>query len=371
MALKDVIGQERAVAILQKSIRRGRIPSSYLFIGESGIGKKFTAVNLAKAVNCLKPVPSSKFRVPGDVQNPELRTLNSEPEAGFDSCDECPSCRKISAGIHPDFLSVSPESGQIRIEEIRAIDDVLALKAFEGKKKIVIVDDADAMNLFAANAFLKTLEEPPPDSLIILVSSRPDLLPDTIRSRCSPIRFTPLSDRACEEVLRKTLPQRPATREKKSRRPARSEEITQLPSAPDDRLIAALVKLSMGRPGNVLAGNMLEERIWFLQLLKDMLAAAKDGWASKEEMERWFDHALVFLRDAAVSRVTVDSAVLINSDMKDDIAALSKRTDLRGIINLYGTLSSLRGYFRFHINKALTWNYTGSLFRKTFGVCNA
>ena len=103
--------------------------------------------------------------------------------------------------MHPDLLVISPEGGQIRIEEIRSINDTLSLKPFEGRWKVVVVDEASTMNPYAANAFLKTLEEPPKDSLIILVSSNPERLPDTIRSRCSRVNFTPLSYEACKKVI--------------------------------------------------------------------------------------------------------------------------------------------------------------------------
>ncbi|MDH5201820.1 MAG: AAA family ATPase, partial [Nitrospirota bacterium] len=160
MSLRDVIGQDRAVTILLRTIERGRIPSSYLFAGEPGIGKKFTAINLAKALNCQ----STGHRAQGiELNNNKLLTQ-------IDACNECVSCKKIDAGVHPDFLLISSKSGQIRIEEIRAIDDALSFKPFEGRKKVVIIDEADTMNPYAANAFLKTLEEPPEDSLIILIS---------------------------------------------------------------------------------------------------------------------------------------------------------------------------------------------------------
>jgi hypothetical protein len=124
----------------------------------------------------------------------------------------------------------------------------------------------------------------------------------------------------------------------------------------------------MGRPGTALLGNLIEERTVFVQLLRDMLNAEKDGWASKEEMERWFEFMLIFLRDMAVWQVYGGPTSIINWDLKDDIEKLSRETDLQGIINIYRTLNSVRGHFRFHLNKALTWNYTGSLLRKTFGV---
>src|SRR3990172_7806680 len=183
MALKDIIGQEKAITILRRTLSRGRVSSAYLFTGESGIGKRLAALNFAKVLNCLSPV---------DDQQP-------------DACDACDSCRKIDAGSHPDLVTVSPEKDEIRVDEIRALEDTLSFKPFEGRKKVVIVDDADRMNQSAANAFLKTLEEPPDESLIILVASNPDRLPETIRSRCSRIRFAPLSLQACREVIQRAL----------------------------------------------------------------------------------------------------------------------------------------------------------------------
>ena len=157
MSFKDVIGQDKAVGILLRTIQRGRVPSSYIFAGESGIGKKLAALNLAKALNCV-----GKERSPENMGLlDDAASQSGGPDSEIDACDQCSSCLKIDKGIHPDFLMIAPESGQIRIEEIRAIDEALSLKAFEGRYKVVIVDDADTMNQYAANAFLKTLEEPP------------------------------------------------------------------------------------------------------------------------------------------------------------------------------------------------------------------
>ncbi len=323
MALKDIIGQRKALRILQRTIERGRIPSSYLFAGESGIGKRYTAMNLAKTLNCLKTVGSEHIPV--------------------DSCDECPSCRKIDAGVHPDYLLVSPEGGQIRIEEIRPVDKRLSLKPFEGRRKVVIIDDADTMNVFASNAFLKTLEEPPNDSLIILVSSKPDNLPDTIRSRCSRINFTPLSYEASQRVIQKVIGH---------------EEKT-------SRDITTIMRLSLGRPGFVLSGELLEDRTWFLKLFKEMLLSRKDGWTSKEQMEKWHDLLQIFLRDMAILKITREEENLINNDLTDYISTLSKSMDIKVIIEIYQKINLLRRYFYFNLNRSLTWNYTSSLLRTT------
>lgn len=358
MALKDVIGQEKAVNILLKTIQRGRIPSSYLFTGESGIGKKFTAINLAKALNCLKG------RNALSVKRNEIEDKNSlritHHASLIDCCDECSSCKKIDAGIHPDFLFIEPESGLIRIEEIRAIDDMLSLKPFEGRWKIVIVDEAHTMNSFAANAFLKTLEEPPRESLIILISSNPDRLPDTIRSRCSRLNFTPLSNEACIKVIEKVISQQSKIKSQKSKKDSRLSTH----DLPVDSRLSTLVRLSMGRPGIATSTDLLEERSWFLDLLQEMLKAEKDGWTSKEEMERWFDLIVLLLRDAAVMQITQDESTLINLDLKDHIKKFSSSMDLKVIIDKYQKLNTLRGYLNFNLNRSLTWNYAGSLLRE-------
>lgn len=360
MALRDIIGQDRAVHILVKTIQRGRIPSSYLFAGESGIGKKFAALNLAKALNCLT-LPSPPLDK-GGIKGVYDFTKEGHEEF-IDCCDECTSCRKIDKGLHPDVLEISPESGQIRIEEIRDIDNVLAFKAFEGKYKVVIVDDADTMNQFAANAFLKTLEEPPQDSLIILVSSNPDRLPDTVRSRCSRINFAPLSLQACEEVIRKFAVQESKAKSQKSKKDP------QLP--PSDSRLPTLVRLSMGCPGNAVSADLIEERKWFLNLLKGMLNAERDGWTSREDMEKWFNFALILLRDMAIMKVTGDETNIINTDLKEYMRKLSTTMDLKVIIERYQRLDTLRGYFNFNLNKSLTWNYTGSMLRKEMDVTHA
>jgi DNA polymerase-3 subunit delta' len=273
------------------------------------------------------------------IQGFKLQTPNSELQTQLDACDECPSCRKIDAETHPDFLLISPRGGQIRIEEIRAINDILSFKPFEGKKKIVILDEADTMNPYAANAFLKTLEEPPEDSLIILISSHPDLLPDTIRSRCSRVNFTPLSIKACEQVIKKIL----------------SASESHLPT---------LISLSMGRPGLAISEDLIDERKWFMKLLQGMINTEKDGWSSREEMERWFDLLFILLRDVVIIKVTQDEKNLIYSDLQDYVKKLSNVMDLKGIIENYQKLNVLRGYFIFNLNKSLIWNYTGALLRE-------
>ena len=351
MSFAEIIGQGKAVRILTGVLERKRIASSYIFCGEPGIGKKLTALNFAKALNCLKdrdalsvmrdeslppqPPPLAKVGITGGDSS--LLTPHSLP---VDSCDQCESCMKINSGSHPDLLLVAPEDRQIKIEEIRLIDDALSFRPFEGRKKIVIVDDADTMNIASANAFLKTLEEPPGDSVIVLISSRPDRLPATIRSRCSRVNFFALSLGHCKQVLRGKVP---------------------------DEELETMARLSAGKPGLALSTDLKEEIVWFSGLLKAMLNAEKDSWASREEMDKWFEYVLTMMRDAAVFRITGDASQLINADMADlreYVHKLGKYTELQVIIDIYKELSLVKGLLMFNLNKSLTWNYTASLLRK-------
>jgi DNA polymerase III subunit delta' len=317
MALSDIIGQNKAVAILTGILERKRPAGSYIFSGESGIGKKLAAINFVKALNCLGK--------------------GSGPDYPADSCDTCGSCRKIDQTSHPDLLLVSPEDRQIKIDEIRLIDAALSFRPFEGRKKVVIVDDADTMNISSANAFLKTLEEPPEDSIIILISSRPDRLPATIRSRCSRVNFVTLSPDACKEVLRGKVP---------------------------EESLESLARLSMGKPGLAASVDLRDEAAWFSSLLKAMLNSEKDSWASREEMDRWFDYLLTMMRDAAVFRVTGQADQLVNPDLGEYACRIGKSMELTVIIEMHKELSLLKERLMFNLNKSITWNYTGSCLRK-------
>ncbi len=313
MALKDVIGQESALRVLRGAMKRGRMATSYLFAGEEGIGKRFTALNLAKALNCKSPVEG-------------------------DACEECASCRKINAGTHIDFRVVEPDGEQIKVEQVREVEEALSLKPYEDGMKVVVVDDAEQMNTYAANAFLKTLEEPAPQSLIMLVSSNPDWLPMTIRSRCSRVNFTPLSPEACEEVIRETLGTKKSDK------------------------VDALVRFSMGRPGLVLREDPVKARDKFMgALLKMLRREGRCAWKERADMKRWIEMALMMLRDMAVLSITGDAGGLLNEDIAPELKRMSRGATTDSIVQCYGKLMGLAGELRFNPNKAVTWNYAGSV----------
>jgi DNA polymerase-3 subunit delta' len=169
-----------------------------MFVGPDGIGKRLAAVALAQALNCPTPVPFGHEQESGKTHDvPESGVpdsggfrLQAEENALLDACGTCPSCLRIARNVHADVLIVEPgESGSIKVDQIREAIERSAFRPFEGRRRVVIVDEADALVPEAQNALLKTLEEPPPSSVFVLVTSRPELLLPTVRSRCQRLRF--------------------------------------------------------------------------------------------------------------------------------------------------------------------------------------
>ena len=174
MPFRTIVGHPRLLSLLARVIARDSMPPAMLLAGPPGVGKRLTAVAIAQSLNCLQP------------QSPK----------GFerDACGECASCRRIARGIHPDVIVVEPgEMGTIKIEQLRDVIDRSQYRPFEGRRRVVIIDEADAAGDDAQSALLKTLEEPPSASVFILVSSMPDALLPTVLSRCPRLRFGPLS----------------------------------------------------------------------------------------------------------------------------------------------------------------------------------
>ena len=176
MPFRDVVGHVRLIDLLSRSVASSTLPPSLLFAGPAGIGKRLTALAVAQALNCTD---GSQFTVHG---------------SGADACGVCAACTRIARGVHPDVLFVSPgDSGAIKIDQVRDIVDRAQYRPFEGRRRAVIIDEADVLVHPAQNALLKTLEEPTPSSVFILVSARPYMLLPTVLSRCPQLRFRPLS----------------------------------------------------------------------------------------------------------------------------------------------------------------------------------
>ena len=200
VAFEEIIGQERVKEILSAAVRSDRLPHALLFHGPEGVGKDAMALELAKKMNCT-----------------------------HSQCPSCPSCLKISRGRHPDVKLILPVPSSLKPEEIgallqeksqqpygnitfakptsisikaiRELQKAVSYMPFESKGKVALIFNADKMTTDAANAFLKTLEEPPQETLIVLTTAKPHALLPTLISRCQKLRFDPLRDEKIEEAL--------------------------------------------------------------------------------------------------------------------------------------------------------------------------
>jgi len=174
--------QEDPFRIITHAIIKKKLPHALLFTGSEGIGKSFYAKQLAMICNC------------SDIQTGN-NDLNIFP------CYECRSCRKIQSKNHPDVLYVEPTGMNILIDQVRSIRSMLQMRPFEAKTRVIIINHAEKMNSEAANALLKILEEPPNQTLLILIAPDKEDLLETITSRCQQIRFWPIPSHELMETL--------------------------------------------------------------------------------------------------------------------------------------------------------------------------
>lgn len=174
MSFIDFPEQQDVVQLLQRSLERGRLAHAYLFAGVNLTELEAMARTLAKAINCEKAPRQAKSGL------------------SLDSCDACASCRRIESEAHPDVLWVRPESKSrvITIDQMRDLMQTVHLKPTHAAWKVAVVVAADRLNVQAANAFLKTLEEPPADSIALLLTTEPQQMLETILSRCLRLNFT-------------------------------------------------------------------------------------------------------------------------------------------------------------------------------------
>ena len=183
MPFADVIGQDGPKRKIRTALAQEAIGHAYLFSGDDGIGKRLMALRFAQALSCETP--------------------RSSPQP--DSCGQCRACRQIDAGAYPDLLLIEPEQDkanpQIRIDQVREIERHVIYRPLLSARKICLIDDADRLTANAANAFLKTLEDPPDHSLFILVTSQPLRLLATVRSRCLTLRFSPATPEQFQGAL--------------------------------------------------------------------------------------------------------------------------------------------------------------------------
>jgi len=185
MPFHNVIGHRHLLKPIARAVARDSLPPSLLFTGPDGIGKRLVAEALAQVLNCSSVIS-------GDAHE----------AVAVDACGRCTACRRIARGGFPDVTMIEPgETGWITVEPVRDSTQQAAYRPFEGRRRVVMIDQADRLVTQAQNALLKTLEEPPTSSQFLLITARPDTLLPTVRSRCPQLRFGRLSAADIAEVL--------------------------------------------------------------------------------------------------------------------------------------------------------------------------
>jgi DNA polymerase-3 subunit delta' len=319
LRFEEIVGQERAIALLQRALESGRLAHAYLFAGPEGVGKATSALAFARAANCDgggAATPDGGLFGGSDEPPPEPAGLPTE------ACGECPSCRKIEHGNHPDVRIVSKalraeEKGKrvrdLTIEQVRPLLSELAYRPYEGRRRVILLDGAHDLNASAQNALLKSLEEPPPDTTFILVTHRPGSLLPTVVSRSRIIRFGPVPAEASAPLLARKL----------------GLEV------PEARALAAAVGGSLGRALG--ERSHLYERSSREGTVRAVLDAASGGgtrlldtaeeWSKQsEELPARLDIAAGFFRDAGVQR-SAENPTLVHPDLRSLSAEMDGNPD--------------------------------------------
>jgi DNA polymerase-3 subunit delta' len=320
---RTIVGHRRLLSLLSRAVSRDTLPPALLMEGPAGVGKRRAAVAIAEALNCLKPQGAGS----GSSQT------EGGTELARDACGECPACRRIQRGVHPDVIVIEPgDMGSIKIEQVRDVIARSEFRPFEGRRRVVIVDDADALVPAAQNALLKTLEEPPSASMFVLVSSIPDALLPTVRSRCSRLRFGPLSPAEVTEVLR------------------RDHEY----SEQDARAVAVDAEGSVRRALEAESADLVDAREGAERLLeytaragdpsrrldaaRDVTARKSSSAGEREQLAACLRVLGSLLRDVSILGAGGDRSLIGNSDLEPQLASLARSFDSRRSASAYAAV---------------------------------
>ncbi|MFZ5451868.1 MAG: DNA polymerase III subunit delta' [Thermodesulfobacteriota bacterium] len=322
---RDILGQERVLGHLRAAWKGGRLAHAYLFLGPEGVGRESVARALAAALNC------------------------TQPAAEWDACGECPSCRRMAAGTHADFLVIRPTSEhrqpQIKIGQIREFRRLTAYPPMEGGWRVALIKPAEDMQPEAANALLKTLEEPPERHLLILAAGSEADLFQTIVSRCQTMSLAP-------------LPSALVIRELQARRGLGPEAAS---------FLAALSGGSLGRALALNPEELAEQRRQVFADLEKMAqgsATAVLDWArrlakNKQEVDNFLLLAQMWYRDLLLLEWGAPSSLLAHQDCAADLEREQARGNPENWFAALAALAAAHRQLQANLNPQLTLDILG------------
>jgi DNA polymerase-3 subunit delta' len=326
MPFRDIVGHKRLISLLSRAIARQTLPPSLLFAGPAGVGKRRIALAVAEAVNCLKPQTGS-----GLISDRGEGEMSPDP---IDACGECASCKRIARGVHLDVIVIEPgDTGSIKIEQVRDAIDRADYRPFEGKRRVVVIDHADALVPQAQNALLKTLEEPPSASIFILVSSMPDALLPTVLSRCPRLRFGPLSAADVAGALVANH--------------GYSDGDARAAASDADGSIGRALEMNSADLADARedAGRLLDQAARVSDLSRRLdavrdLTASKGGGpgAERDQLAACLRALASLLRDTSILALGGDRRMLGNADLEQPLTALARTFDARRSMAAYAAV---------------------------------
>lgn len=315
MSFAKLVGNDSIKEWLQKAIKLSRLPRSLIFTGQNGVGKQAFALEFAKALNCK----------------------NLDPD--FSSCDKCLNCQRIANGQFADTRLIAPDGQFIKIEQVRSVLEQIYYHPFEGNCRVYIFESAERMREQAANALLKTLEEPPSTSLIILLTSSLDSLLPTIRSRTVKLRFSPIPMDVLKNYLETNYP-RPKL---------------------EQQLLINLAQGSIGRALSIDITEYLERRKYSLEIVEALVTqknqkakilklAESLGRKERKEFDSHLETIFLLLQDLSYLQISPDVNI-INFDIKNPLLNLVSYASKNCFTNLFSSLMQLEKDLSRNVNR--------------------
>lgn len=326
MPFADIVGHERIVEVFRRSVRSGKVSHSYIFEGVPGCGRRKTALALIQAIYCQA--------------------------VDDDACGVCPSCRKVASGNHGDihYVEPLPDKRDISIDQLREIQRELSLRPYEAPRKACIMEPAERMSVNAANSLLKTLEEPPGNAIIILLTENANMLLATIRSRCQLIRFSPLSQENVQRLL-----------------------VRSGTEADVADLLAPMAEGSMQRAGELDNESLYARRELMLNHISSLslgrivsvFDSAEELAGNRDETLESLDLMLSLARDTVYLHAGCNE--IVNTSVRPALEAFAARCTLDGALQILGSITDTRRAVQRNANNKLALD---CLFMKMAEVIN-